>query len=140
MKSRVTAAVALVLLLLLGASTVVMLLQQRAMQRLKLENARLRKSAETSGGNNAFASISPETLPGTYKWIENGELVGRVVLHPDHGLTNWRGERKMAYQWQLSDSALLIAWLKDPAVFTRIMAPGIYEASRDGRVFRLEKE
>jgi hypothetical protein len=140
MKSSVAIAMGSTLFLLIGISTVVIVLQQRSLQRLEAENVRLRRTptaASTPGG--AFASISPDDVPGTYKWIVNDEPGGTVILHPDRTLTNWRGEKK-TYQWQLSEDALLLIWQKDPNVFTRIVAPGVYEGKRDGKVYRIQKE
>ena len=115
-------------------------LQQRSLQRLQTDNGRLQRlNATVSASGGTFAQVSPDDLPGTYKWIINGEQKGTVILHPDRTITNWRGEKK-TYQWQLSDGALLLIWQKDPNVFTRIVSPSIYEGARDGKVYRIEKE
>src|SRR5258705_736457 len=117
-------ALTIALCLLLSASLIINVLQQRSLQRLQSDNARLQKLNVTeSASNGTFAQISPDDLPGTYKWIINGELAGTVILHPDRTVTNWRGEKK-SYQWQLWNDALTLVWLKDPNVFTRIIAPG----------------
>jgi hypothetical protein len=140
MKSSTAIALTIALCLVFSASLLMNVLQQRTLQRLQKENARLQKSNATGlASSNSFADIPPDNLPGTYKWIINGEQRGTVILHADGSITNWRGEKK-SYQWQLWDDALALVWLKDPNVFTRIIAPGIYEGKRDDKVFRMEKE
>ncbi len=141
MKTSTAIALAIAFCLVLSASMIATVLQQqRALQRLQAENAQLRKMNATGPAlSSSFANISPDDLPGTYRWSVNGEAGGTVILHPDRTVTNWRGEKK-TYQWQLSDGALVLNWQKDPTVFTRVISPGIYEGKRDGKVYRIEKE
>ena len=140
MKASTAIALTIALCLVLSASLLMNVLQQRTLQQLQKENARLQRSNATASASSSwFADIPLGDLPGTYKWIINGEQRGTVILHADGSITNWRGEKK-SYQWQLWDDALALVWLKDPNVFTRIIAPGIYEGKRDGKVFRMEKE
>ncbi|HEY0549244.1 MAG TPA: hypothetical protein VGF13_06545 [Verrucomicrobiae bacterium] len=140
MKAGLAIALTIALCLVLSASLLVNVLQQRTLQQLQKENARLHPSNATAPTSpSTFADIPPGDLSGTYKWIINGEQRGTVTLHADGSITNWRGEKK-SYQWQLWDNALALVWLKDPNVFTRIIAPGIYEGKREGKVFRMEKE
>ena len=68
------------------------------------------------------------------------QLGGEVVLFPDHSVSNWRGEKKPSYKWDLQPDGLMITWLKGYNWFPRLAGPGIYEGFRDGHPVRIEKQ
>jgi hypothetical protein len=88
----------------------------------------------------AFSELSEDSIPGRYKWIEDGAQKGEVVLFADHSASNWRTGKKSGYRWELQRDGLVVVWLKGFNFFPRIAGRGVYEGTRDGHLVRMEKQ
>jgi hypothetical protein len=89
--------------------------------------------------NQPFGGIQESSIVGKYKWIESGMESGTLTLHEDHSVTNWKGEKKPGYRWELQKEGLLLIWNRGFNFFPKVVAPGIYEGQKNSQMFRMEK-
>ena len=131
-----------ILLGLLGLSFLANALQTVWIIKLRSDTHALHRPQQKSdaAAPGPFADLSPDSITGRYNWMEDGKQSGEVVLFPDHSVSNWRGEKKPSYKWDLQPDGLMITWLKGYNWFPRLAGPGIYEGFRDGHPVRIEKQ
>jgi len=90
----------------------------------------------------SFGGLLESDIPGKYFWFEDEKLKGTVTLHDDqkHSVTNWRGEQKPQYRWDLTASALVLRWVDSQNGFDEILGPGEYRGRSNGELVLLVKE
>jgi hypothetical protein len=97
-----------------------------------------RANATTS--SSPFIGLREESVPGRYRWIENGQDRGVMTLLPDHSFIGYGGRKTRDHRWEIARDALLVIWANDTDRFTQIESLGVYVSSQSGgRVVRIEK-
>jgi hypothetical protein len=93
-----------------------------------------------SSGASAFLTLQEESLPGRYKWIENGKE-SSITLFADHSFAGALGKRGPDHRWVLTRDSLWIIWANKTDIFNQIVSPGVYAGAKEnGTPFRIEKE
>ena len=84
------------------------------------------RSRPQAASATSFATLSEASVPGRYRWLEEGEDKGVITLQPDHSFIAADGAAHQRYKWELTRDAILIIFQKDVARFDSIESPGVY--------------
>lgn len=96
--------------------------------------------ARTAAASSPFLELREDSVPGTYKWIENGKE-SPITLFPDHSFSGAFGRRTPDHRWVIARESLWIIWDKKTDKLLEIEAPGVYVGVREnGTPFRMEKQ
>ena len=88
-------------------------------------------------GTLEFLRLSEESVPGNYRFIQDGEEHGVITLNPNHSFVSPKGDSNPVYRWEITRDALLIQWQSGAQRFTVIERPGVYVSGKGN--LRLEK-
>ena len=123
-------------------ANVALLLFVRAREVESKQKRLVRNVAEQNLANTGspFLTLPESDVPGRYKFFENGEEMGIMVLQPDHKFINKDGTTYPTYRWEILRDGLLIVWQRSVTRFTEMEKAGVYLAhGANGRKQRIEK-
>lgn len=97
--------------------------------------------ARTAVAASPFLELPDESLPGLYRWIEEGKPDSTVTLFANHSFAGGLGRNPPDHRWVVTRDSLWIIWANKTDKFTNIVSPGVYIGFKDdGTVVRLEKQ
>ena len=88
-------------------------------------------------GTLEFLCLPEESIPGRYRFIQDGEERGVITLNVDHSFISPKGDSNPVYRWEITRDALLIQWQSGAQRFTVIERPGVYVSGKGN--LRMEK-
>src|SRR5213594_1646729 len=84
-----------------------------------------------------FLRLPEGSIPGRYRFIQDGQERGLITLNPDHSFISPKGDTNPVYRWEITRDALLIQWQSGPQRFTVIERPGVFVSGKGN--LRMEK-
>ena len=94
--------------------------------------------APTSG---EFEKLQDSDVAGRYRFIQDGEDLGKITLLPNHSIINKDGTTYPRYHWEIQPGGIMTTWQRGDILLNVMEKPGVYVArKKDGsEPLRIEK-
>ena len=116
----------------------VVVVEESAPLRAAPRRANPADNAPTSG---EFEKLQDSDVAGRYRFIQDGEDLGKITLLPNHSIINKDGTTYPRYHWEIQPGGIMTTWQRGDILLNVMEKPGVYVArKRDGsEPLRIEK-
>ena len=97
--------------------------------------------ADIAPSSGAFEKLQDSDVAGRYRFIQDGEELGKITLLPNHSIINKDGTTYPRYHWEIQPGGIMTTWQRGDILLNVMEKPGVYVArKKDGsEPLRIEK-